>query len=844
MRTPIDAFILSALEKHGLKPAPPAGRATLLRRVTFDLHGLPPTPEELDALLADESPNAWEKVVDRLLASPRYGERWGRHWLDVARFGESHGFEYDRIRENAWRYRDWVIQALNTDMPYSRFAREQLAGDVLPGGDPAATGFLVSGPYDEAGNSSVSPAVRTRAREEEMEDMVGTVAQAFLGLTVNCARCHDHKFDPIPTRDYYRMKAAMDGVKPGDRPLLNPEQIAARRQSAAELRKRAAGLRREVGEMDLAARTRLLGPQAAGAAPKPLALWTFERGMSDLLSGLTAETRNGAAVARGRLRLGGSGFAVSVPLEKELRERTLEVWVTLTDLDQRGGAVIALETTEGQKFDGIVFGERQSGKWMAGSDFFRRTRDLDAPAESARPGELVHVAVSYNADGSVAVYRNGAPYGAPYLPAGEHSRVQTYPAGRAVVLFGKRLMAAAEHLNGEVEEARLYDRALTTEEIAASFRAGVKDFTPAELDAAIPPAALARRNAAVAESVALEARAREMEQVPKVYAVTSTAPGPTYVLLRGEPESRGEVVLAGGLSAVRTLPADLRVPADQPEAARRVALADWIAHPRNPLTPRVMVNRAWQYHFGTGIVATSSDFGFSGERPSHPELLDWLSAEFMAQGGSLKKLHRLILLSATYRQSSRFEARSAKLDAESRLLWRFPPRRLEGEAVRDAVLAVSGRLNLAAGGPGFRPFTVENFNSAFYILKDDDSPELNRRTVYRMNVQSAKSPLLSALDCPDPSTKAPRRAATTTPIQALELMNSPFSRVQSRRFAERLRKEAGRSVKAQVLRAYRLALGRTPSTSEEADAVSLTRTHGLESLCWALFNSNEFLMLR
>jgi hypothetical protein len=298
------------------------------------------------------------------------------------------------------------------------------------------------------------------------------------------------------------------------------------------------------------------------------------------------------------------------------------------------------------------------------------------------------------------------------------------------------------------------------------------------------------------------------------------------------------------LSALAALSPDFGLAVDAPDAERRRRLAEWLASPEQSLPARVLVNRVWHYHFGRGLVGTPSDFGFNGERPSHPELLDYLASEFIARGWSVKKLHRLILLSNTYRQGSRFDEAAAKVDAENKLLWRFSPRRLEGEAVRDALLLVSGQLNDERGGPGFRPFTVKVFNSHFYLLTDPATPEYNRRTVYRINVHSARSPLLEAFDCADPSTKTPRRTATTTPLQALALMNNSFVLRQARCLAERVRKEAGADSGEQIIRAYRLALGRKPAKEELSRMMDLAREHGIEDVCWVLFNASEFVYVR
>jgi hypothetical protein len=529
----------------------------------------------------------------------------------VARFGESQGYERDKIRDHAWRYRDYVIQSFNSDKPFTQFVKEQIAGDLL---EPVtmegmvATGFLVAGPWDEVGATQQGMLMRLRAREEELEEMLSAVGQTFLGLTVNCARCHDHKFDPIPQRDYYRLKAVFEGVRPGDRPLLPPA----------------------------------------------------ERKAYD----------DGRAAVEQRIR----------QLEKE---------------------IAALGKGEPQRRDALT------------AQLTEQRRALQA------------------------------------LPA-----------------------------------------------------------------------------------------------APLAYAANPSMPEPTFALARGDVEKKREQVTAGGLSAVKVPSPEFSLPADAPEGQRRLKFAEWVASADNPLTARVLVNRVWHYHFGRGLVATPNDFGVNGDRPSHPELLDWLARRFIADGWSLKKLHRRILLSSAYQQSSKLDEQAAAVDADNRFLWRVMPRRLEGEAVRDAMLAVSGQINDQLGGPSFRPFNLKIFNSHFYELTDPIGPEYNRRTVYRIGVNSAKSPLLDALDCPDPSVKTPRRSMTTTPLQALGLMNNSFVLRQAHHFALRVRKEAGTDPAAQVERAYRLAFGRRPTADETRRSMDLAREHGMESFCWVLLNANEFLYLK
>ncbi|MCX6367589.1 MAG: DUF1553 domain-containing protein [Armatimonadetes bacterium] len=820
VRNPIDAFVLAKLEAKGWKPAPEADKRTLIRRVTFDLTGLPPTPQEIAAFLADKTPHAYEKLVDRLLASPHYGERWARHWLDLARFGESHGFEYDHLREHAWRYRDWVVEALNRDLPYDQFVREQLAGDVLPDASPIATGFLVAGPQDEAGKGAPGLQVRLRAREEELEDMIGLVGQTFLGLTTNCARCHDHKFDPIPAKDYYRLKAALAGVQPGNRSVLTQKQAEQRAEQVAVLRRKQAECQSKLRQIEEPTRTRLLA-QARPVAPSPTPLLRFsfdEQGGQLALDGKTSRFQ-------------------SEPLAMEIREKTLEAWVRLADLEQQGGSALTIETEGGAQFDGIVFGERQRGKWIAGSEFYHRTKDLNAPQETETG--LVQVVIVYRADGHIQLFRNGKPYADAYQP---EKAARTYPAGKTHLLVGPRHTGSTNFLKGELEEVRVYDRALTDAEVGESYQNAPFNISPETLTAALTQSERRQREVLQAESTRLAGELKTLEAPVQAYAAISQQPSPTYILPRGDVTAQGELVTPGGLSALTACNSDFGLAADAPEAERRLALARWLTDSRNPLTARVMVNRVWQGHFGRGIVSTASDFGNNGESPSHPELLDWLATAFSGPGEwSLKKLHRAILLSSTYRQSGQLDPQAAKTDADNQLLWRFAPRRLEAEAVRDSMLAISGKLNPALGGPSFRPFTVSNYGSDFYQLIDKDTPEFNRRALYRMGVQSARNPLLETLDCPDPSTKTPKRTVTTTPIQALALMNDSFVLRQSRAFAAKVIKEAGSLPDPQVTLVYTLAFGRPPTPTERRRALAHLKAHPLDSLCWALFNSSEFL---
>jgi hypothetical protein len=606
----IDRFVFAKLAAAGLKPSPPADRRTLIRRVTYDLTGLPPTPNEIEAFLADSSPEAYEKLVDRLLASPRYGERFGRHWLDVVRFGESTGFEVNHVIENAWPYRDYVIRSFNDDKPFDRFIIEHLAADSIAPGDPAVEiglAFLVCGPVDIVGNSDLVQAAQIRA--DAVDEMIRATGEAFLGLTVGCARCHDHKFDPITQRDYYSLYASLAGVYHDDRIVASDEQKRERAGKLAPLEARKKSLQ-----------------EAKGAQEK-------------------------------------------LPKEEQ------------------------------------------------------KPRELD--------NQIAEV------DRQIAVL--------PALP--------TFPVGR---------------------------------------------FEQPSAD--------------------------------------------QCVFERGDAQRKGERVRPASMSTLADVTKGYELAADSREADRRRALAQWIVAKDNPLTPRVLVNRLWQHHFGLGIVATPNDFGYMGERPTHPELLDWLAKRLVDDGWRVKALHKLIVTSQTYRQASAFREDAATSDADNRRLWRYAPHRLSAEEIRDTKLYVCGKLDERMGGPGFRLYQYTRDNVATYTPLDTFSPETYRRSVYHQNARASRIDLLSDFDAPDCAFSASRRIATTTPSQALVLMNHSFTMAMAEAFAGRLAKDAGANNAAtQIEWAFELALGRRPDTDELAAAKVLVSKFGLRAFCRALINSSEMI---
>ncbi len=707
LRNAIDSFLLAKLRGKGLDFSPEADRATLIRRLSFDLIGLPPTPEEVDAFVADARPDAYERLVERLLASPHFGERWGRHWLDVVRFAESHGFEMNQPRPTAWRYRDWVIRAFNRDMPYDRFVQAQLAGDAL--GEDEATGFLVAGPWDQV--KSPDPVLTANQRADELHDMIGTTGSAFLGLTVACARCHAHKFDPIPQADYYAIKAVLDGVQHGERALpVAPLVGEPRRRPAVQT-----GANREDFEPTPARFLRFTVLGTSDAEP-----------CLDELEAFTADGVNVALASVGT-KATASGSYVGNPFHRlehviDGRYGNQQSWIS----NQRGKGWVRLEFPNEVQLVRVVW-----------------SRDRTEP-----PRYRDRLATRYR----IEVSRDGKDWQA--------------------------VASGADRESGSVNSASM------------------------------------------------------------AYLGRFTQPGPTRRFHRGDPTQPREAIAPSVLTGIGPRQA---IPADAPERQRRLALARWITSPDNPLTARVIVNRLWQHHFGTGIVETPSDFGKNGGQPSHPELLDWLANELVRSGWSLKHVHRAIVLSAAYRQSSRSRAEGQAVDAGDRLLWRYPPQRREAEALRDAILETTGLLDRRMGGAGFILFEPNTNYVRVYKPKETFGPAEYRRMVYWSKPRMHLDDTFGAFDCPDGGQIAPRRNVSTTALQALNLLNSPFLIQQSKAFAERVRREVGDMPVSQIRRAFRLAFQRGPTSLEEAGALTLVREHGLESLCRALLNANEFV---
>lgn len=680
-RNAIDRFIFVRLEKDGLQPSKEADRRTLIRRLTYDLTGLPPTPAEVRAFLEDPSPDAYEKLVDRLLASPRYGEHQARLWLDVVRYSDSNGFDWDEFRPHAWRFRDYVIRSFNADKPFDQFVREQLAGDELLDGPPKtaaeqdaliATGYLRLGPHD---NAAPLFNEQSRSRAELMADLTETTAHAFLGLTMSCCRCHDHKFDPLSQADHFRLRAFFEAVKFADD---TPLDLAAGQES----------IRRH--------------NEAVEAQAKPV-----------------QEQRN----------------AILGAVKAKLREERV---AKLTQEERDLLAIPEDKRPEDQK--GRIDGIRKKVD----------VRDKDA-----------------------------------------------------IAAFTKEQKAEYDALGNRVAEIEKQKRPFT-----------------------------------------------------KALLMTdgTTAPPATRILYQGDHKSPRDVVDPGFISILDPNPASIRKPTNPKTTGRRLTLADWIVSPENPLTARVLVNRIWQSHFGHGLVATSNDFGLAGSRPTHPELLDHLAADLIQNGWSLKRLHRRIVTSAAYRQSSSPDTRHAARDAENTLLSRQHLRRLSAEQLRDSLLSVSGLLLDRAGGPPVWPELPKDILQSNPAFLDDNAektkgwypspPEQrNVRSIFMIQKRTVRVPFLETFDLPENSVSCPRRNESTVAPQALSLLNGDLPLAAAGAMAERVAKEAGPDPAAQVRAAFAIVYQRQPDADEERACVKLLRARSLPELCRALLNTNEFLYL-
>ncbi len=954
----IDEFLTTKQQQSGLAFAAPADARTLCRRLYFDVTGLPPTPEQIETFVlsaARDPKSATDSLIDTLLASPRYGERWARHWLDVVRFAETDGFETNRFRPNAWPYRDFVIEAFNKDKPYNRFIQEQLAGDTL--GADAATGFIVGGTTDIV--KSPDPILTAQQRADELNDMVTATGTAFLGLTVNCARCHNHKFDPVTNEDYYGMVACFAGVRHGEHPVKTvetPEQtkkISALRDQLAQVETRI----REFEPIADTARTIIIPPNdeehAHQLIPANSKRTEYEKGTARGEAGFAGDANNQPTL--------GDGYFVW--LKKQAKDQVFawqprtagrfRVWVSwgsgYTSHDKNARYVLDADGDPKTKQDQTEIGRADHRKFADGTgkmpnrklwsgfkdlgvhEFTATTQmilseggDTGFPtadivvlqeetgiSKPPQPRLRLPVQRGSNTEHFAAVEARFVRFNIeattqlePCIDELEIFTAGSSPRNVALASLGGKASASSifpnnsfhklEHVNdGRYGNERSWisnergkgwvviefprteridrvvwsrdrdnvprynDRTPTVYQIEVSrdgkdwqtvataqdrLPVGRKVSGPIFSTEGMPVAEAKRLTSEIAQRKSVSDALTKLTTYPMVYAGKFVEPVETHKLFRGDVSAPREVVVPAVLSKIGP---KLVMDGTTSDQDRRIALAKWITDPSNPLTARVVVNRLWHYHFGTGIVDTPSDLGVNGSKPSHPELLDWLANELITHNWSLKHIQRLILTSRAFQQSSdAVNAKASAIDSSNRLLWHFPPHRLEAEPLRDTMLAVSGKLDLRMGGPGFELFEPNDNYVKVYTSKTEFGEPEFRRLIYQSKPRVQLDDVFGAFDCPDAGQVTPKRTVSTTPLQALSLLNSTFALQQAGFFAERLKKEAGADLKKQVDRAFLLGFGREPSADQVADSQALIAKHGLTVFCRALMNANEFIQIR
>ena len=844
VRSPIDAFILEKLAEQGMHPSPPATRLVLLRRVYYNLIGLPPTPAELATFLADDSPSAFARVVDRLLDRPEYGERWARHWLDVAHYAESHGHDQDRMRTNAWPYRDYVIASFNSDKPYARFLQEQIAGDAMFPNDPMATvamGFLATGPWDESSLRDIreDSVDRQIARYIDRDDIVSTVMNTFSSTTVQCARCHDHKFDPVSQREYYALQAVFAGTEKGNRyfdvdpPTHQRRQALLARQEAIELgtsqiREELLGTEFQRGVSDW---QRDLQSQSV--------LWTVlaptEAYSIDRTNGSTLSLRSDNTLFSGDKRPDKDTYVVDATTAEAVRAVRLE---TLREPSIGTGG-------PGRQDNGNFHLTDFQMYVLAADGVERRVRFTNAIATFDQSGWGALKAIDDDPKSGWGIFPEiGKTHAAVFvpdelIPAGSHLRFvleQNHGSGHIIKRFNLAIIPGEP----PAQLVRLpdgIDRMLIKPDLAKDERFELARF--------IARGQVKDQIAALPAPSIVFAGARSF--IPDAGHKPVPHARPVHLLKRGDIHHPGDRAVPGALSFQKHLPADFGLGPESAEGERRKALALWLSDPRNGLTWRSIVNRVWHYHFGQGLAATPNDFGKMGSPPTHPELLDWLANWFVAQGGSFKELHRLILNSAVYQQSSRDHPEFARRDAGNLYLWRMNRSRMDAESARDTILAVAGKLVRRMGGPSDQNFEVKPgihvTPEVNYAAFDVDDPEGQRRGIYRFVFRTLPDPFMDALDCPDPSQLTPVRNNSITVTQALALWNDQFTLRQSEHLAERLAREAPGNYEAQIDYAYRMLFSRGAGASEVAKLADFAKEQGMPALCRVLLNSNEFMFI-
>ena len=848
VQNPIDAFISRRLQEQKLQLSPVADRETLIRRVYFDLIGLPPTPEQIEKFINDPSPDAYSQLIDRLLASPRYGERWARHWLDIVHYADTHGYDKDKPRPHAWPYRDYVIRSFNQDKRWSQFVQEQIAGDAMFPDSPdgiVAMGFISAGPWDFVGHAEV-PETKTDgkiARHLDRDDMVRNTIESFCSLTVGCAQCHHHKFDPISQDDYYALQAVFAALDRADRnyfddPVLLKKfhRLKKEKEQAERTEKRLAHTLHDAAGAELVEIEKLISIyEEKKETGLPLAY-----GYHSAISAKQNDTK-----------------WVQIDLGKPQAISQIRLRPCFDNFNNIGA--------------GFGFPVRFRVEVGNDPDFKKEVTPLDIPG-------LTSDEQDFQNPGVIPVKLR--------LPAPTRAQYVRVTATKLAPRKGDYIFALAEMevLNPQGKNIainRMVSAKDTIEALPRWSKTNLVDGIAPESDREQKLAELEQKRRELLRSAGTPELRRKLEQIRNLLASINTRltqlpepkrvytgtvhtgsgnfigrgkfngkPRPIFLLKRGNINKPDYEAIPGTLSIFPNLPARFPETVDQPESQRRIALAKWLTARENPLPWRSIVNRVWQYHFGNGIVDTPNDFGHMGGVPSHPELLDWLAVEFRDGRQSLKDLHRLILTSRTYQQTSNPPVdarvrRAMEIDANNRLLWKMSSRKLDAEAIRDSILFISGKLDLKMGGPAFQDFVIEKPEHSphyQYHLHDPSDPRTHRRSIYRFIVRSQLEPFMNTLDCADPSLLVPKRNESLTPLQALTLLNNGLVVTMSSEFAKKLESQTD-SIEQAVKQGLLEVAGRAPNKKEFALLLTYVKNNGLENYCRLLFNMNEFIFI-
>jgi hypothetical protein len=835
---PVDAFLQNSWRLAGVQPAPQADRRTLIRRLTLELHGLLPTPEETDAFINDPDTNAFNNLLERLLASPRYGERWARHWMDVIHFADSHGYEHDVFRPHAWRFRDYLIDSFNNDLPWPQFIREQLAADVFVPHQPqrqAALGFLGAGTYDH----SAAATAPKNFENLDRDDLVVQTLTAFTSTTVGCARCHDHKFDPVSQTDYYSLQAVFAGIGKGDIPFDANPDIAAARLRWQHLK--TAALNRD--------------PAVIMAAEQQAVItaWLNQQPPTDIWKTAELQTFTSTSGAQLQRLEDGSLLAAGTRPDTDTTVLTISpgslTQVTALRLDVLPHPSLPANGP-GRAENGNLHLNSVELKVFSPSLPQPQTAPFSiAAADFQQDGWTIAHAIDNDPQTAWGIHpQEGRPHSAVFEL---QNPIQIQP--------GTALQLSLQQTHGRGHTIGRFKISL------ANGPPGSVLPMPAEVQALLELKPLDRSpqqtlelHARILELLA-DAELAKLPQPEKLYAAAAVAtnergtirfekPREIRVLKRGDVDQPGDLVTPGTLAAlehVTGLPGRFPIQPDQPESARRAALAEWIASPANPLTWRSAANRVWQYHFGRGLCNTPSDFGRMGSNPDHPELLDWLACE-LRRSGSLKQLHRIICQSNAWKATAAANTHLLETDPENKLAAHRSRQRLDADAWRDSVLLASGRLDFTMYGPAVAHFSSRPGAQLTPILDystvDWNSPGMTRRSIYRVVWRGIPDPLLEQLDFPDLGLPTPVRSQSVSPLQALTLLNNRFVLHHAEHLAHRA-VQAGPTVESQVSAATALTWQRPPSPAELDRLARLARSHGMAAVARLLLNSNEFLVV-